>query len=93
MALTYKALAVLLAYPTADTQELAEAAIQRIRGYAGNPAALHTCLTAVKRGGRVIQVGTLPAELPFPANSVMQRELDYRGVFRAHLGLPPSERA
>ena len=30
MALTYKALAVLLAYPTADTQELAEAAIQAI---------------------------------------------------------------
>lgn len=30
MALTYKALAVLLAYPTADTQELADAAIQAI---------------------------------------------------------------
>jgi len=30
MALTYKALAVLLAYPTADTQELAPAAIQAI---------------------------------------------------------------
>ncbi|MFZ4607323.1 MAG: nitrate reductase molybdenum cofactor assembly chaperone [Caulobacter sp.] len=32
MALTYKALAVLLAYPTADTQALAEAAIQAIEG-------------------------------------------------------------
>jgi nitrate reductase delta subunit len=30
MALTYKALAVLLAYPTADTQELAAAAVQAI---------------------------------------------------------------
>jgi L-idonate 5-dehydrogenase len=61
--------------------DLAEVTIEA----AGNAAALTTCLDAVRRGGRVIQVGTLPAELPFPANSVMQRELDYRGVFRAHL--------
>jgi L-idonate 5-dehydrogenase len=52
---------------------------------AGHPSALATCLTAAKRGARVMQVGTLPAEIPFPANSVMARELDYRGVFRAHL--------
>jgi L-idonate 5-dehydrogenase len=52
---------------------------------AGNAAALMTCLGAAKRGGRIIQVGTLPDELPFPANRIMQRELDYRGVFRAHL--------
>ena len=54
---------------------------------AGHPGALRTCLTAARRGGRIIQVGTLPEELPFPfpANQVMQRELDYRGVFRAHL--------
>jgi L-idonate 5-dehydrogenase len=67
-----------------DVASLADSADVTIEA-AGSPAALHTCLTAVKRGGRVIQVGTLPAELPFPANSVMQRELDYRGVFRAHL--------
>jgi len=31
-----------------------------------------------------VQVGTLPAEgLPFPANSIMARELDYVGAFRA----------
>jgi L-idonate 5-dehydrogenase len=52
---------------------------------AGSPAALATCLKATRRGGRIVQVGTLPAELPFPANSVMARELDYRGAFRAHL--------
>jgi L-idonate 5-dehydrogenase len=51
---------------------------------AGAAAALATCLTAVQRGGRVVQVGTLPAELPFPANSVMARELDYVGAFRAN---------
>lgn len=52
---------------------------------AGSPAALATCLKATRRGGRIVQVGTLPAEVPFPANSVMARELDYRGAFRAHL--------
>ena len=52
---------------------------------AGHPSALATCLAAVKRGGRFAPVGTLPPELPFPANSLMQRELDYRGCFRAHL--------
>jgi L-idonate 5-dehydrogenase len=65
----------------ADLAELADVAIEA----AGAPAALATCLAAIKRGGRVIQVGTLPPELPFPANSLMARELDYRGAFRAHL--------
>jgi L-idonate 5-dehydrogenase len=51
---------------------------------AGAAAALATCLTAVQRGGRIVQVGTLPAELSFPANSVMARELDYVGAFRAN---------
>jgi L-idonate 5-dehydrogenase len=51
---------------------------------AGAAAALATCLKAVERGGRIVQVGTLPAELPFPANSVMARELDYVGAFRAN---------
>ena len=50
---------------------------------AGHPRALGTCLSAVKRGGIVVQVGTLPNEdLPFPANSIMAREIDYRGAFR-----------
>jgi len=51
---------------------------------AGAPAALALCLAAVERGGRVVQVGTLPEELPFPANRVMVRELDYVGAFRAN---------
>ena len=61
--------------------ELADVAIEA----AGAPAALATCLAAVRRGGRIVQVGTLPPELPFPANGLMVRELDYRGAFRAHL--------
>jgi L-idonate 5-dehydrogenase len=51
---------------------------------AGAPAALSTCLAAVERGGRVVQVGTLPEEVPFPASRVMARELDYVGAFRAN---------
>jgi L-idonate 5-dehydrogenase len=50
---------------------------------AGHPTALATCLAAVVRGGRIVQVGTLPPEgLPFPANQIMVREIDYVGTFR-----------
>lgn len=51
---------------------------------AGHPAALQACLGVTRRGGRIVQVGTLPAEIPFAANQIMARELDYLGVFRAH---------
>jgi L-idonate 5-dehydrogenase len=67
-----------------NAAELADIADVSIEA-AGSPAALATCLTATRRGGRIVQVGTLPPELPFPANSLMARELDYRGAFRAHL--------
>jgi L-idonate 5-dehydrogenase len=51
---------------------------------AGSPAALATCLAATRRGGRIVQVGTLPNEgIAFAANSIMARELDYVGAFRA----------
>jgi len=50
---------------------------------AGHPRALLSCLESVRRGGVIVQVGTLPHEgLQFPANLVMQREIDYRGAFR-----------
>ena len=49
----------------------------------GSLAALNTCVAAVKRGGVVVQVGTLPHEpLPFVVNDVMAKELDLRGAFR-----------
>ena len=66
-----------------DPASLADIADVSIEA-AGSPAALTTCLQATRKGGRIVQVGTLPAEgVMFPANSVMQRELDYVGVFRA----------
>jgi L-idonate 5-dehydrogenase len=50
---------------------------------AGNPAAAGQCLAATSRGGRIVQVGTLPGDgIQFPANQVMAREIDYVGTFR-----------
>ncbi len=49
----------------------------------GSFAALTTCVAATKRGGVVVQVGTLPHEpLPFVVNELMAKELDLRGAFR-----------
>ena len=63
-----------------ELADIADVAIEA----AGSPAALGTCLQASRRGGRIVQVGTLPAEgVMFPANSVMARELEYVGAFRA----------
>jgi L-idonate 5-dehydrogenase len=65
---------------SAAVRERADVSIEA----AGNAAALAACFAATRRGGSIVQVGTLPAELPFPANDVMTRELDYRGAFRAN---------
>jgi L-idonate 5-dehydrogenase len=49
----------------------------------GSFAALKSCVAAAKRGGVVVQVGTLPHEpLPFVVNELMAKELDLRGAFR-----------
>jgi L-idonate 5-dehydrogenase len=49
----------------------------------GSFAALKACVAAVKRGGTVLQVGTLPHEpLPFVVNEIMSKELDLKGAFR-----------
>lgn len=49
----------------------------------GSFAALKACVASVKRGGTVVQVGTLPhQELPFVVNDIMVKELDFKGAFR-----------
>jgi L-idonate 5-dehydrogenase len=49
----------------------------------GSLPALNACIAAVKRGGTVLQVGTLPHEpLPFVVNDIMAKELDLKGAFR-----------
>lgn len=49
----------------------------------GAPGALAACLETVRRGGIIVQVGTLPADgMHMLANLIMARELDLRGSFR-----------
>lgn len=49
----------------------------------GSFAALKTCVAAAKRGGTVVQVGTIPHEpMPFVVNEIMAKELDLKGAFR-----------
>ena len=49
----------------------------------GSPAALDSAITAVRRGGRVVLLGSLPGgAIPAPVNPVMAKELDLVGSFR-----------
>jgi L-idonate 5-dehydrogenase len=49
----------------------------------GAPSAFTTAIETVKRGGVVVQVGTLPHDgMHVMANMIMSRELDVRGSFR-----------
>jgi L-idonate 5-dehydrogenase len=53
---------------------------------AGSTHALIHGLKIVRRGGTIIQVGTLPPEVPIPANLIMSKELTVTGSFRfAHV--------
>jgi L-idonate 5-dehydrogenase len=50
---------------------------------AGSPAALDGAITAVRRGGTVVLLGSLPGgSFPAPINPVMAKELDLVGSFR-----------
>lgn len=49
---------------------------------AGSPQALHQGLNAARRGGTIVQVGTLPASVTLPLNLIMARELAFLGSFR-----------
>ena len=66
-----------------DADALAKPQFDVCYEVSGSFAALKTCMAAVKRGGVVVQVGTLPHEpLPFVVNDVMAKEVDLRGAFR-----------
>ncbi len=52
----------------------------------GAPPALWLAYEAAVRGGRIVQVGTQPAEVALPANLLMSKELAVFGSFRyAHV--------
>ena len=66
-----------------DADALAKPQFDVAYEVSGSFAALKTCVGATKRGGVVVQVGTLPHEpLPFVVNELMAKELDLRGAFR-----------
>ena len=66
-----------------DAEALAKPQFDIAYEVSGSFAALKTCVAAIKRGGVVVQVGTLPHEpLPFVVNDVMAKEIDLRGAFR-----------
>ena len=66
-----------------DADALAKPQFDVAYEVSGSFAALKTCMAAIKRGGVVVQVGTLPHEpLPFVVNEVMAKEIDLRGAFR-----------
>jgi L-idonate 5-dehydrogenase len=51
----------------------------------GAPAALDALFKVVRRGGRIVQVGMLPAgTTPIPVNVLQSREIELVGAFRAH---------
>ncbi len=66
-----------------DGERLASPQFDVCYEVSGSFKALVACVAAVKRGGVVVQVGTLPHEpLPFVVNEVMAKEIDLRGAFR-----------
>lgn len=49
----------------------------------GAPPALASAIKAVRRGGIVVQIGSLPAgNIPMAVNAVMAKEIDLRGTMR-----------
>jgi len=75
-----------------DPRDEAAAAEQTARGFgavfeaSGSPAALSFAYRAAARGGRIVQIGTQPAEVTVPANLVMSKELTVIGSLRyAHV--------
>lgn len=68
---------------TIDSWALQRGTFDVVFEVSGSPAGLDTTLRCAIAGGRVIQVGNLPAgQSPVAANLVMSKELLYRGSFR-----------
>jgi L-idonate 5-dehydrogenase len=68
---------------TIDTWSLQRGTFDVVFEASGSPAGLDTTLRSAIAGGRVIQVGNLPAgQSPVAANLVMSKELLYQGSFR-----------
>ena len=74
------------------TNEARLAAFTRDGGYfdvafeaSGNARALENCIGAIRPGGRIVQVGILPAgQSALPMNKVVAKELELVGTFLSH---------
>jgi L-idonate 5-dehydrogenase len=69
-----------------QAMELSRGGFDVVFEAAGSTHALVHALKIVRRGGTIVQVGTLPPEVPIPANLIMSKELTVSGSFRfAHV--------
>jgi len=69
-----------------EAMELSRGGFDVVFEAAGSTHALVHGLKIVRRGGVIVQVGTLPPEVPIPANLIMSKELTVTGSFRfAHV--------
>ena len=66
----------------AETETLVPGGFDVVIEAAGSAQALAQALQATRRGGTIVQVGTLPASVTLPLNAVMARELNLVGSFR-----------
>jgi L-idonate 5-dehydrogenase len=67
----------------ASVRELAGDGFDVVIEAAGAPASLRGAFELVRRGGTIVQVGTLgAADVPLPANQLMNREVQLVGSFR-----------
>lgn len=48
----------------------------------GAPPAVPLAIALARRGATIVQIGTLPADVTAPLNTIMARELSYLGSFR-----------
>ena len=55
---------------------------------AGVESALNMAITLVRKGGVVVQVGTLPDRVSVAANQIMAKEIDLRGSVQYHKAFP-----
>ena len=65
-----------------EAEALAPGGFDVVIEAAGSAAALGQALTVVRRGGTIVQVGTLPASVTLPLNLIMARELNLLGSLR-----------
>jgi L-idonate 5-dehydrogenase len=66
----------------ADADALSRGGFDVVIEAAGSADALAQALEVVRRGGTIVQVGTLPASATLPLNLLMARELTLAGSFR-----------